>query len=243
PVYAAGDTASVLVQSPFPGPVNAWLTIERGTLIEQRLITLQSNSEVVEIPVTDAFAPNVFVTIVAVQGAGEEQIADIRMGLVELIVPPDQFALDVTLTPQADVFGPGDTASYEIRVTDAMGQPVEASVSLALVDLAVLTLQEDNAPHILDAFYERQPYRSVIGAGLFVSGEGLPIDVPEEVLGRGGGGGGGPELGLDAGALVEDQEEGLDVRRNFPDTAFWRASVTTDAGGAATVEIPLPDTL
>lgn len=243
PIYAAGDTASVLVQSPFPGPVNAWLTIERGTLIEQRLITLQSNSEVVEIPVTDAFAPNVFVTIVAVQAAGEEQIADIRMGLVELIVPPDQFALDVTLTPQADVFGPGDTASYEIRVTDAMGQPVEASVSLALVDLAVLTLQEDNAPHILDAFYERQPYRSVIGAGLFVSGEGLPIDVPEEVLGRGGGGGGGPELGLDAGALVEDQEEGLDVRRNFPDTAFWRASVTTDAGGAATVEIPLPDTL
>lgn len=244
PSYEAGDTARVLVQSPFPGPVNAWMTIERGTLIEQRLLTLQSNSEIVEIPITDAFAPNVFVTIAAIQGAGDEQFADIRLGIVELIVPPDQFALDVSLVPQGDVFGPGDTASYEIRVTDATGQPVEASVSLALVDLAVLTLQEDNAPPILDAFYERQPYRSLTGAGLLVSGEGLPIDVPEEILGRGGGGGGGPMGAMDSGLVVEAQEEeGLDVRRDFPDTAYWRASVTTGAGGAATVDIPLPDTL
>jgi alpha-2-macroglobulin len=39
--YQPGDTARILVQSPFAGPVQAWLTIERGRLIEQQLVTLQ----------------------------------------------------------------------------------------------------------------------------------------------------------------------------------------------------------
>jgi alpha-2-macroglobulin len=242
PSYAVGDTARILVQSPFAGPVRAWLTIERGTLIEQQLITLQSSSEVIEIPVNEDFAPNAFVTVVAIQGTGDDEFADIRIGIAELIVPPDQFVLNVSLSPQSELFGPGDTARYEIRVTDAMGQPVEASVSLALVDLAVLTLQEDNAPAILDALYARQPYRSMTGSGLFVNGEGLEVEVPEEVFGMGGGGGGGLDAALNAGLLVEEDDD-AGVRRDFPDTAYWRASVTTGSNGTATVEIPLPDTL
>lgn len=238
PSYEVGDTARILVQSPFPGTVQAWVTIERGALIEQRLVTLASNSDFVEIPITDAFAPNVYVTIAALQGAGQEQFADIRLGIVELIVPPDQFALNVSLTPQSELFGPGETVSYEIQVTDVTGQPAAASLSLALVDLAVLTLQPDNAPLILDAFYERQPYRSVTGSGLFVSGEGLEIEVPSDIFGGGGGGGGGPEMANPSLRVDED-----DVRRDFPDTAYWQASITTDDSGRATVEIPLPDTL
>jgi alpha-2-macroglobulin len=238
PTYEVGDTARILVQSPFAGPVRAWLTIERGALIEERLITLESSSDVVELPITDAFAPNVFVSIVAIQGSGENQFADIRLGITELIVPPDQFALNVSLTPQSELFGPGETVRYDIQVTDATGQPVAATLSLALVDLAVLTLQPDNAPPILEAFYDRQPYRSVTGGGLFVSGEGLEIDVPLEVFG-GGGGGGGPEL-VSRSLLLEDEDG---VRRDFPDTAYWRASITTNDSGRAAVEIPLPDTL
>jgi alpha-2-macroglobulin len=241
PSYEVGDTARILVQSPFPGPVRAWLTVERGTLIEQQLVTLASNSEVIDVPITNALAPNAFVTIVAIQGAGGEQFADIRLGIAELIVPPDQFALDVILTPQSESLGPGDTVRYDIQVTRATGQPVRANLSLALVDLAVLTLQEDNAPPILEAFYQRQPYRSMAGSGLFVSGEGLEIDVPAEIFGMGGGGG-GPDMAQNLSLLLDEEEE-AGVRRDFPDTAYWRASITTDSDGSATVDIPLPDTL
>ena len=236
--YEVGDTARILVQSPFEAPVNAWLTIERGDLIEQRLITLQSNSETVEIPVTEELSPNAFVTIVAVKGVDETNpYADIRLGLTELVVPPEPFTLDVELAPRADVLAPGETVTYDIRVTDVTGQPVQADLSLALVDLAVLTLKEDNAPPIAEAFYARQPYRSEVGSGLFVSGEGLDVEVPQEVLGRGGGGGG--EAALDAPAIQEEEDDG--IRRDFPDTAFWRANFVTDENGEAAVEIPLPD--
>ena len=241
--YAPGDTASILVQSPFAGPVQAWLTIERGTLIEQQVVTLESSSHVLEIPITADFAPNVFVSVTAIKGVDandpDNPYADIRLGIVELVVSPQQLALNVALTPQGDQFEPGDTAVYDIRVTNYQGSPVQANLSLVLVDLAVLTLTEDNAPPILEAFYARQPYRSRMGSGLFISGEGLEPEIPLEGGGLGGGGGG--DAAQEAvGRLAEDEE---DVRRDFPDTAYWEANVDTDANGQATVEIPLPDSL
>lgn len=240
-LYQVGDTANILVQLPFEQPVNAWLTIERGTLIEQRVVQLNGGSAIIDIPITAAMAPNVHVTVAAVKGAtpgSSSPYADVRVGMVELVVDPAQLGLNVTLSPQVDQLLPGDTAVYDILVTDHSGRPVQAELSLALVDLAVLTLLDDNATPILDAFYRRQPLRSQLGAGLFVSGEGLE---PEEPLEGGGLGGGGGDMAL-ASALERTADEEDDVRRDFPDTAFWQAILTTANDGTAVVEIPLPDT-
>lgn len=236
--YRPGDVARILVQSPFEGPVQAWLTIERGNLLEQRVITLESNSDVVEVPITSIFAPNVFVTITAVKGIDESNaVPDIRIGMVELVVEPVELGLNISLTPQSELLEPGDTAVYDVEITDFQGRPVQASFSLALVDLAVLSLLPDNAPHIHEAFYSRQPMRSNTGSGLIQSGEGLEIEIPEMMPGFGGGGDGGPTVSAPA---LEDEDE---ARRNFPDTAYWEAKQETGADGRATVEISLPDTL
>lgn len=241
--YRPGDTAQILVQSPFAGPIQAWLTIERGTLIEQRVVTLNSNSDVLAIPITPGYAPNVFVTVTAIKPVApgsDNPYADIRVGMAELVVSPEQLELHVELTPRNDVFEPQETAVFDIRVTDYQGNPVQADLSVALVDLAVLTLKPDNAPHILQAFYARQPYRSQVGSGLIISGEGLEVEIPLEGGGLGGGGGdGATEAAL--GRAVGNEEE--NVRKDFRDTAYWSAHVTTDSNGQATVEIPLPDNL
>lgn len=238
--YEVGDVAQILVQSPFEGPVQAWLMIERGALLEQRVITLQSNSETIEVPISEALTPNAFVSLVAVQGAdvASGQFADIRLGITELVAPPQRLSLNIELAPREDLLMPGETITYDILVTDYSGQPVQAELSLALVDLAVLTLMEDNAPPIVEAFYARQPYRSQIGSGLFLSGEGLEVEIPQEQGGAGGGGGGGEVQDVSRGLQEEDG-----VRRDFPDTAFWQADLTTGADGTATVEIPLPDSV
>ena len=47
--YRPGDTASILVQSPFTGPVSAWVTVERGRMIEQRLVNLDTSSELIDV--------------------------------------------------------------------------------------------------------------------------------------------------------------------------------------------------
>ena len=236
--YRAGETARILVQSPFAQPVNAWLTIERGTLIDQQVVTV-NGSQILEVPITEAYAPNVHVTVTAVKPVNPADqdfpYADIRVGITELIVPPDQFDLNVTIAPGAEEYAPGDTATFEVAVTDQAGNPVQAEVSLALVDLAVLTLKEDNAPHILDAFYSPQPLRSNIGSGLFMTGEGLAVEEPSDLAGGGGGGDGGPSTQV---VRIEGED---DVRSDFKDTAYWEARLMTDAGGRASVEVPLPD--
>ncbi len=245
--YQPGETARILVQSPFAGPIKAWLTIERGQLIEQRVITLQSNSDVIDVPLPLDYAPNVFVSVTAVKPVTPDDpdnpYADIRLGIAELAVSPEQLGLNVTLTPAADLFAPGETAVYDIFTTDKAGNPVSADVSLALVDLAVLTLKKDNAPDILEAFYAPQPYRSQVGGGLFISGEGMEPEIPVETAGLGGGGGDGllEDTAISRAAGTEEDDE--KVRQDFPDTAFWRASLQTDADGRAAIEIPLPDSL
>ncbi|MBK8985474.1 MAG: Ig-like domain-containing protein [Chloroflexi bacterium] len=243
PSYSPGDTARILVQSPFAGTVNAWLTIERGNMIEQRVVQV-TGGQIIEIPITPIFAPNVYVGVTAVKPVNPTDetrpYADIRTGMIELSVSPEQQELLLTLTPRETELEPGDTAVFDIQVTNFAGQPAQAELSLALVDLAVLTLKPDNAPPILDAFYAEQPLYSYVGAGLLVSGEGLAIEVPEEFLG-GGGGGGGDVTEAALSRAVGDEDD--NARRDFPDTAYWQAKLFTDGGGQATVEIPLPDTL
>ncbi len=237
--YRPGDTARILVQSPFDGPVQAWLTIERGGLLEQELLTLNSNSDIIEIAVDPLYAPNVFVSVHVVNGIDElGQPAELRIGMIELVVSPEQLALDIMMSPLAETLQPGESAIYEIQVVDHQGNPVQAQLSLAMVDLAVLTLQEDNAPDIMNAFYERQPIRSQTGSGLIVYGEGLELEIPQEAPGFGGGGGGEAAI-ASPDALEEDDT----VRRDFPDTAFWDPAVVTDESGRATIEISLPDSL
>ena len=236
--YRPGETAQILVQSPFAQPVQAWLVVERGNIIDQQVITV-NGSQIISLPITEEYAPNVHVTVVAIKPVdvadADFPYADIRVGFVEIVVPPDQFDLTVTLTPGAEEYAPGDTATFDIAVTDQAGNGVQSEVSVALVDLAVLLLKEDNAPHILDAFYFRQPLRSTLGSGLLITGEGLEI---EEPLMAGGFGGGGGADEMAASFRIEGED---DVRQDFRDTAYWEARLMTDADGRASVEIPLPD--
>lgn len=242
PEYRPGDTARILVQSPFAGAVNAWLTIERGNLIEQRVVQVDG-STVLEIPISPIHAPNVYVGVTAVKPVEPENeerpFADIRTGLIELTVSPEQQELSLTITPRETELEPRETAVFDLQVTNFAGQPAQAELSLALVDLAVLSLKPDNAPHILEAFYKPQPLYSRVGAGLMVSAEGLPLEIPEEFFGGGGGGG---DVAAEAalGRVAGDED---DVRRDFRDTAYWEAKLFTDSSGRLTVEIPLPDNL
>ncbi len=241
PGYQVGDTAQILVQSPFNQPVAAWLTIERGNVLEQEVIILEGPSAVLDIPLTTDYAPNVFVTVTAIKGVDGSDLpyADMRLGIVELVVEPEPFALQVAVTADPTQAEPGSAVTYTIQVTDITGRPVQTDLTLALVDLAVLSLKDDNVPPILDAYYERQPLRSQMGAGLLLSGEGLEIEEPVEFLGGGGGGDGA--LAESSFALRTDEDSR--VRQDFRDTAYWAAAIRTDANGQASTSVTLPDNL
>ena len=98
--YSVGDTATVLFASPFTD-AEAWITVEREGLIEQRRLRLTSGSTTLKFPITEAFAPNAFVSILVARGrsAPPGPLDDpgrptIRVGYAELRVTPEVKRLD-----------------------------------------------------------------------------------------------------------------------------------------------------
>jgi len=231
--YRVGDVAEILVPSPYSGTVKALVTLERGHIQEARAVELHGNSEVLRIPITVEHVPNVFVSVVLVQGSAQapDGIASFRMGVIQLPVSVETKRLKISLLPDRDMargehYRPRETATYEVVVTDSEGRPVETELSLRLADLAVLSLADETGPGLLETFWSRRGLGVRTSTLLVVAAKKT---VREEKPGAKGGGGG-------------EGQEGL-IRTRFPDTAFWDPVVRTDANGRAKVQVQLPDSL
>ncbi len=85
--YAIGDTAEVLIPSPWQGEAYALITVERGDILTQEVMLLETNSTIYRLPIEENYAPNVFVSVLLVKGVDENNpIAAFRFGLTQLTV-------------------------------------------------------------------------------------------------------------------------------------------------------------
>lgn len=216
--YDPGETASVFIPNPFATNSLALVTVERGIVFKSEVITLIGSGEEYSLPVTQADAPNVYVTA-TVLGVGNE----FKHGVLNIPVAADALELNVQVEPNPEQVGPREDVTLDVVVTDNVGQPVEGEFSLSVVDLAVLALAEPNAADIFTEFYSEQPLGIETSISLAAYGDTKPIEVP----GKGGGGGGEPSF----------------LREEFPDTAYWNPSLITNSEGRGQVTMTLPDSL
>ncbi len=222
--YSPGDTALIFVPNPFSTTALGLLTIERGKVMQHQILHLEPGGSTIPLALTTDDAPNVYISVTLL-GADDQGNPDFRQGYVNLAIDPSFEYLKVTLTSTPERTGPGEPVTFNLRITDPGGTPVEGEFSLSVVDLAVLSLADPNAKDIYSAFYGRQDLNIRTGISLAASGQRL------RYLPGGMGGGGGGE----APASV--------TRENFPDTAYWDAQIVTDANGEAAVSMNLPDSL
>ncbi len=226
--YAVGETAQLLVRSPVTG--TALLTLERGRVRRMQPVELTGAVTYIALPVEADFVPNIFVTVQIYRPTSQPldhwsytslPDAELLIASTELSVPPEERRLKVTLAPQRPTYAPREEAEVVIQVTDVAGRPVQAELSLAIVDEAIYALSQDLSKDPFEAFYGRRPnlvrtYHSF---------------KPVRELGGAemGGGGDGIEVG--------------NPRRHFPDTAYWNPRILTNAEGRAVVTLRLPDSL
>lgn len=238
--YQVGDTAEVLVPHPYSGTVQALVTLERGNIYSYSVVTLESNSDQLAIPIEESLIPNMYVSVVAVQGSGasqpshlvsaaDRQLPSFKVGYVNLPIAPAEKQLEIVMTPsdpENETYQPDDTVAFDIQVTN-QGEPVEAELSLALIDKAILTLAPLESGYLLDTFWRERGLGVQTGSSLT-----LAIDRVNQVIDakKGGGGGGGPE-GIDT------------IREQFADVPLWEAAFRTAEDGTGTVEVTLPDNL
>ena len=231
--YEPGDTAKLQVRMPFR-EATALVTVAREGVVDARVVKLSGKNPVVDVPVTDAFSPNMFVAVLALRGrVGDVQPTaridlgkpSFRLGVVEIKAGWRPHELDVKVATDREVYRVRETAHAKIAVRTASGEapPAGSTVALAAVDEGLLELAPNTSWELLKAMMGRR------GFGVWTSTAQM------EVLGkrhfgkkaRPQGGGGGRST----------------TRELFDTLLLWRADVVLDANGAAEVDIPLNDSL
>ncbi|MEN8172353.1 MAG: alpha-2-macroglobulin family protein, partial [Chloroflexota bacterium] len=239
--YQPGETASIFIPNAYGTGAQALITVERGTLMRNDVISIDGAGTTYALPLTIEDAPNIYLSVTLI-GQDETGEVDFQQGYINIPVAPDEFELNVEViavhdgvdvscpagTGCPEHLGPGQEVTVDLRVTDAAGEPVEGEFSLAVADLAALSLMDPNAEDIMSAYYDPQPLGIRTGVGLILyRPDPMIIDFPMGGLGGGGGGDLAPPA----------------IRENFPDTAYWHAEIVTDTNGEAQATFTLPDSL
>ncbi len=205
--YAPGDTVRVLINSEVKN-APAIATLEGRDLYDTRIVTLNGGTGLATFVLKPEYAPNAFVSVHVRKGR------EVHSRALELSVDANRHDLKITLTPDREQYGPGDSAHVAVETHDGAGAPVAAELSLGVVGEAIYSLRADATPDPHDVFYGKRPNWVTTS-----------IAFPSLLLG---------------GADKSGREE---PRRDFRDVALWAPIVTTGADGRARVGLKYPDNL
>lgn len=269
--YQPGDTAEILVQSPF-GAAEGLLILTRNKIVETRRFTMDEDTTVLSIPIADEQIPNLGVRVELTGTASRldadgEPIAGVpdrpafASGSLNLRIPPISRTLDVVATPQSEALEPGSDTSVDVTVLDADGVPVEgAELMLVVVDEAVLALSGYELADPIDTFYSdlwsylqtaqsRRMIRLTNSDLLGLDGGDRlveQLDGVDEATASADSADDAMEEGEADFAQAARQKSGddpIDVRSNFDALAVFEPELTTDADGTATMSFTMPDNL
>ena len=249
--YETGDMARVQVRSPFR-EATALVTIEREGVLDAFVTELSGKSPIIEIPIKPQYAPNAFVSVLAVRGRAVESFGWLqqlgrklhltkdrerltatidldkpayRLGTRSIDVGWKPYRLDVQVVPERETYKVRERARIKVAVSraDAGPLPASAEIAFAAVDEGLLELKPNRSWQLLDAMMGRR------GIEVFTSTAQMQV-VGKRHYGRkavphGGGGGRQP------------------ARELFDTLLLWRGRVPLDAGGRAEVEVPLNDSI
>lgn len=236
PEYKPGQTARIIVKNPYE-EAPALISVEREGVMRHWRTTLKGSAPEITIPLTEESLPNVFVSVVLLQGRLTktpelDQTKDVgkpsfKIGYIQLRVDPRTRHLSLTTKSDKQQYRPGDTVNVSVNVRDAAGTPIRSEVTISVADKGVLNLIGYTLPDPFDVFYGPR--------SLAVSTtESRAQIVQARSFGEKGeeqGGGGGMDLG------------GIETRGNFKYTAYWNPTLRTDSTGKLTVRFTLPDNL
>ncbi len=253
--YKAGDTAKFQVRMPFR-EATALVTVEREGVLSSFVTTLSGTDPVVSVPLPGSYAPNVYVSVLAVRGrvggwtlwlsdlarrwhlpfisqdaAAPTATVDLakpayRLGVAQIRIGWDAHRLAVSVEADRARYRVRDNAHVAITVKHPDGSPAAGA------DVTLVAVDE--------ALLQLMPNHSWDVLGAMMAQRNLEVvtsTAQMQVVGKrhygrkavAAGGGGGDASGVN--------------RENFQPVLLWRAHVPLDAAGSARVDVPLSDAL
>ncbi len=231
--YSVGDIAHVLVMTGVPDSY-LLVTTERRTIQTQRVVHATADSVTVDVPITSEDQPNVFLSAAFLH---ENQLYQANK---DLKAPALQQQLKIDIQPAKAQFEPGEKAAYTILAHDAAGNPVSGDFSIGVVDEAIYAIHPDQSGDIFSNFYGEVYDRVGMDTSLQFYFEG---EAGKKAMILANGTGNGASRRRDLAQLKPANLVQPQIRKNFPDTAYWLADIHTDATGRAQTSFAYPDSL
>ncbi|MEJ2758666.1 MAG: alpha-2-macroglobulin family protein, partial [Anaerolineales bacterium] len=166
--YAPGDTAEVLVQSPF-SPAEGLLTVTRNGILYTENFTIEEDTTTLLIPIQEGYYPNINIQVdlagaaprtddlgKEIEGAADRPAY--ATGSLTLNIPPLGRTLSLDISPRETALAPGEDTVIDLTLKDAQGRPVEgAELAVVVVDEAILALTNYQLADPLTTFYYTRP--------------------------------------------------------------------------------------
>jgi len=146
--YQPGETATLLLKTPFPGRV--LVTVERDRMLDHFYVTTDEKSARVRIPIRGNHVPNIYVTATAIREITDNRLPlTVARGFVPLTVEKPDAQLQVALNV------PQESRSQTWQTIEATTAP-GANVTLAVVDEGILQLKDYRTPDPYGYFYQKR---------------------------------------------------------------------------------------
>ena len=243
--YFPGDLAKILVKSPYKR-ARALVTVERESVMESKVLEIQGGSSQIEILILSDHIPNVYVSVLLVQGRTSPKEAEknedigrpsYKIGYINLSVDPSEKRLKIDIQKDKKTYKPKDKVTLDIRVKDWKGAGTKACISLAAVDLGVLNLIGYETPDPFAQFYahESLSVHSSETRAILAGKE----EILESLSACCMAGPGAKRTAISGFAGLEE----IELREVFKFTAYWNPSLLTDEEGKTSVSFTLPDNL
>lgn len=246
-----GEQAKLQVRMPFR-EATALVTVEREGVLDHFIMPLSGKEPVITLPIKANYAPNVYVSVLAVRGRAQERFAWFRelvnklgfkledknitalvdlnkpafkLGMAELTVGWKPNKLEVKVQTDRESYKVREAAKLKVKVNRADGGPLpaDAEIALAAVDEGLLELKPNDTWKLLDKMMGKR------GIEVYTATAQMQV-VGKRHYGRKAilsGGGGGRQT----------------ARELFDTLLLWKGRVPLNPQGEAELEVPLNDSL
>ncbi|MEW6328925.1 MAG: alpha-2-macroglobulin family protein [Candidatus Micrarchaeota archaeon] len=241
--YKDGDVMEVYISSPIED-ANAYVSLEDGKILSLSAQRINGVFLALKFPITGDLPSAFKVEVIAVRNGtlySASKIVTVERSINKLLVD---------LKTNKQKYEPGERAHISLALKDWMGRARAGIISLAVVDESIFALAPDRAPtEVYKYFYQRAfgyrtytAYSWTYGRYYYPlahdGGEMAQVAYSgaraEDVIGV-------PPLGGVMGKGVAGLET-IQVRREFPDTAYWNPFLIVGEGGDL-VSFEMPDSL
>ncbi|MDM3851761.1 MAG: alpha-2-macroglobulin [Aphanizomenon gracile PMC627.10] len=233
--FKAGDTATALIQSPYPEG-ELYFAVIKDKPLYQQVVKIKGGAPQIQFTITPEMLPNAAVEAVLVrQGKPLNQIEPgslenlAKIGFAAFKVNLEDKYLKVQVNPVEKSLEPGKEATLELELKDSQGTPTKGQFTVMVVNEAVLQLTGYRPPNLVDTVYAEQP----ISTRFSDNRRDVKLAPLPQILPKGWGYGGGLSNGL----------ANTRIREDFQALAYYNGAVISDENGKAKISFKLPDNL